>query len=385
MNNPLPPEKLKIFQTYASLFALALVAACVGWLFRRLIAPRMDFHNELWGPASLLVRGESPYNTASLNPNLPAAWFPMAIGFFFPLGWLSETLASQVWYVYSLLALCAMVLFTQGGRPTLFVTVALAVFSFFFPPVLNHLYLGQISITVTLCLVLAAYFMFRQRHWWAAFFVALSFSKPHLAILAVLGLCVYYFQLGGLKSALSFAGRVFVMSVALCLPLFVAYPNWIPDALEAMTQNPIWLYPSLFVVYRRNFAGWEFILWGSTVALILWIGWNLWKRIPLKHALSWSLALAPLASPYVGSWDFVILLPLFFLAFVNSNWKGKILLTLCYALNWIGMALVQSQPNSDNHFFWWVPLWLVGVIALVTKWKFTSDNPSAQIPRMNEY
>lgn len=368
-SDPLTQEKMRAFQAYASMFILGLVAVCAGWLFWRLITPRMDFYNELWGPATLLVRGESPYDTASLNPNLPAAWFPMAIGFFFPLGWLSETLALQVWFVFNILALCGLIYLAQGSKPSVFVTFILAVFCFFFPPVLNHLFLGQISITVTFCLALAAYFVDKDQRWWVAFFISLSFSKPHLAILAVLGLTYNYYRCGGLKAVLSFMGKVFVISILLCFPLFVAFPNWIPDAIESMMQNPFWLYPSLFVVYQRNFIGREYFLWGLSVALILALCWLLWSRKPVKNAFYWSLALAPLASPYVGSWDFVILLPLFFQTFISADWKRKIIITFSYILAWVGMALVQMQPSSDNHFFWWVPVWFVGVIALMTDWK----------------
>ncbi|RJP54468.1 MAG: DUF2029 domain-containing protein [Anaerolineaceae bacterium] len=361
--------KWEQFQAYSSIFILMLVAACAGFLFRSLITPGMDFHNELWAPTHLLVRGESPYDTASLNPNLPAAWFPMAIGFFFPLGWLSETSALQVWFAFGILALCALILLAQPGRPTIVNTLALALFCFFFPPVLNHFFLGQITITVTLCLVLAAVFAMRGNDWWTAFFVSMAFSKPHLAILAAFALCLHYYRIGRFKSVFLFAFRVLVMSLVLCLPLFIAYPNWIPDALEAMIQNPIWLYPSLFVVYKRNFPGWEFILWGLTLLLVLWVGWTLSKRKPLKETVYWALALAPLASPYVGSWDFVIILPLFFLTFANADWKRQLFLAFVYLLVWAGMAFVQVQANSDNHFFWWVPLLVVAAIASVTNWK----------------
>ena len=54
------------------------------------MVPRKDFYNELWGPAYLLVNGQSPYDTPILDPVLPAVWLPMAIGFFFPLGWLPK-------------------------------------------------------------------------------------------------------------------------------------------------------------------------------------------------------------------------------------------------------------------------------------------------------
>ncbi len=363
------PEEWTRFQSYASFPVLGLIALCATRLFWRLITPRKDFFNELWGPAYLLAHGQSPYDTASLNPNLPAAWFPMAIGFFFPLGWMSEMSAAQIWFLLSILALCGTILLAMGKARTILTSITLALFCFFFPPVLNHLYLGQISIIATFCVALAARFIEHDQPWRAAVVLALAFSKPHLAFLPMLGFCLHYFQRGGWKAVFAFGGKVALLSFAMTIPLFIAEPNWIPDALVSMRSNPFWLYPSLFIVYLRALPGWEWILWGLTLVFILGLGWFLWTRLPLKQATYWSLALAPLASPYIGSWDFVVLLPLLFLAFAEADWRRKIFLACSYLLAWIGMALVQIQPGSDNHFFWWVPLWFTAAIALVTDWK----------------
>jgi len=95
-------DQKNVFHENASIFILAVAAVFVSFLFWSVIRPRMDFYNELWGPDYLLVNGRSPYDTSSLNPILPAAWLPMAIGFFFPLGWFPETFALQVWYLFNI-------------------------------------------------------------------------------------------------------------------------------------------------------------------------------------------------------------------------------------------------------------------------------------------
>jgi len=33
------------------------------------------------------------------------------------------------------------------------------------------------------------------------------------------------------------------------------------------------------------------------------------------------------------------------------------------------MARVQMLAVSHNHYFWWVPLWFIGAVLLVTDWK----------------
>ena len=364
-----PFDHKNTFHTYASVFVLALIAVVVGLLFWNLMLPRMDFYNELWGPASLLVRGQSPYDTSSLNPVLPAAWLPMSIGFFFPLGWLPEKIALQIWYIFNIFEISLIVYFAQGKNRNLYNTVALALICFFFPLTFNHINLGQFSITVALCWVFAAYFLEKDKHWMSAFCIALALSKPHLGFLVLLGLSHRDYQRSGLRAMFSSWARILTMCLILCVPLFVAYPNWIPDAIVSMGSNPPWAYPSLYILFERYLGAWGYVLWGFTTLFVVGVNFWLWKKFPLKNVIYWSLALAPLITPYVGSWDFVVLFPLLILTYVNVDWKRKVFLWVAYCIAWFGMAQVQMQSVSHNHYFWWVPLWFIGAVVLVTEWK----------------
>lgn len=361
------------FHTYASILILALAAIAIGYLFWGLMLPRKDFYNELWASAYLLVRGQSPYDTAILNTNLPAAWLPMAIGFFFPLGWLAEEPALQTWYIYNILAVCFIIYFAQGRNINLFNTIALILICFFSPFTINHINLGQFSITAALAWVLAVCFLEKDRHWISAFFITLALSKPQLGFLAILGLSYSYFQNRGFRAMLILWGQIFVMCLILCLPLFIAYPNWIPDAIISMRANPPWLYPSLYILFERHLDEWGRILWGFTTLIVIFANFWLWKKLPIKNAVYWSLALALLATPYLGSWDFVVLFPLLALTYIHINWKRKVILWIAYSMAWYGMAQVQMLANSHNHFFWWVPVWFIGVLALLTKWKIQHE------------
>jgi hypothetical protein len=352
---------------------LALIAAVVGYLFWNLMLPRMDFYNELWGPASLLVRGQSPYDTSSLDPVLPAAWFPMSIGFFFPLGWLPEKLALQIWYVFNIFEICLIVYLVQGKNLNLFNTVALALICFFFPLTFNHINLGQFSITIALCWVLASYFLDRDRYWVSAFCIALAMSKPHLGFLIMLGLSYHEYQRGGLRRMSLLWARVLAMCLILCVPLFVAYPNWIPDAIVSMGSNPPWSYPSLYILFERFFGSRGHILWGFTTLIVIGANFWLWKKIPMRNVIYWSLALALLVTPYVGSWDFVVLFPLLILTYISVDWKRKVFLWVAYCLAWLGMAQVQKLAVSHNHYFWWVPLWFIGAAILVNNWRMNHE------------
>jgi hypothetical protein len=358
-----------IIDRYGALLALAAIGVLFAVQFKYLPKPRMDFYNELWAPAHLLVNGQSPYDTSSLDTNLPPAWFPMVIGFFFPLGWLPEEIALKTWFIFNIVVLSSIVLISQKGRWTVLNTTLLGIIFFVFPPTLNHLLLGQVAVLVTLCLLLAFHLMLQGHHWAASFLLALALAKPHLAMLAVLGMSWHYYRGYELKGMFAFWGRTAIVSIGLCIPLFIAYPAWIPDAIQSMLQNPAWSYPSLFVLFRRVDETLGTVLWGVSSLLVLWFASRLWKNQPPRQAFYWSLALTPLISPYIGSWDFVILLPMLGLAFTSIDWKRKGILLVSYVIAWVIMADIQAQEVSHNHYFWWVPIWFIVISTLLMDWK----------------
>jgi hypothetical protein len=364
--NKLSQAQLDAFHKYSSILALGFVAVLIASLFWRLMLPRMDFYNELWGPAHLLVQGKSPYDTASLNPILPAVWFPMAIGFFFPLGWVPETLALQVWFIFNIIELCLIVYLVQGDRRSLYTTVALALFCFFFPFVLNHLNLGQFSITVMLCLILAVYFAENRRDWLAAFFLALGLSKPQLGFLAVFGLSIFYFRQGGFGSLFRFGVQTALISLLMSLPLFIFHPVWIPDWIKSMQSNYTWLHPSLFSIFRQNLGNWGTVLWAALLIIGVGISFWLWIKSSPQIAMLWTLGITTIVTPYVWSWDFVLLLPIWMYLFTLPDWQRKALLVAFYAVAWYGTALIQSKTGSNNQEFWWVPIFFMGTLALTT-------------------
>ncbi len=364
------------FHFYSSILVLSLVAFFFALIYWNLLEPRKDFFNELWAPAYLLVHGKSPYDTSSFNPISPAAWLPMSIGFFFPLGWLGDDIALRIWFISSLLELGWMIFWVQGKFKPPYISFITGLIVFSFPPTLYHLILGQFSIAAMICLILAVHFVLMERDWVAAFLLALALSKPHLGTLAMLGLSYYYFQRGGSRALLLFWMRVLAMILVLCIPLFIAYPNWIPDALISMKANPYWSYPSLFILFERYLGAWGLGIWMIVVLVVIWIGFMLWRKLPPMHAIYWSLGLAPLITPYVGSWDFVVVLPVFIFTFIQVNWMRRVFLIFSFLFAWYGMYLVQNMEPSHNHYFWWVPVWFMLSAALVTSWNKVDATPN---------
>src|SRR5712692_2292721 len=81
---------------FAAVLLLAFAVGIVAFIKTPLFGS-WDFRNNLWGPAYLLVHGQSPYHISTLFENSNALWFPMAIGLFFPFGWLTQSEASNLW------------------------------------------------------------------------------------------------------------------------------------------------------------------------------------------------------------------------------------------------------------------------------------------------
>lgn len=324
-----------------------------------------DLHNNLWGPARLLVHGQSPYDTRVLQQPadiawLPAVWLPMAIGLFFPLGWLTVYQASQLWLIGSIGALIVTIWLGGGGqRPPLLPFALSGLAAFMFPPTLSHLGLGQFTILSTLALLLSTRFVTRPRYLLAGFLVAVALAKPQLGALVVPGLFIAYGRLYRLKGVLSFAGALVLWIILLIVPLWIAHPSWFSDFATALRQNQEWAQPSLFTLLRLQWRTMGWLLWGLLAVGLFCANVWLWLKHPPQNAVIWSLALTPLVTPYIWSWDFVLLVPLINLAVFNLALKSaRLLFGLGYVLCWCLIVWVRFNTDNSDHRFWWIP-WLI--------------------------
>jgi hypothetical protein len=345
---------------------LLVIAGAAFLVLIPVIRPKADFHNELWGPAQLLMRGESPYDTSALNPELPAVWFPMAVGVFSPLGLATESTASRIWLLLSLVELSLILWIAARKSPSTLLAPAAALLVLLFPPTIHHLSLGQFSITAALCLLLSAYFAGKGSEWPAAALLALGLSKPQLGVLAAFGLAVFYFRQGGIARALNFGMKTAFACLGMSLPLFAAYPNWVPDWIQSLQSNDAaWLHPSPAFILQEFLGDWGYLPWGLLTSAIFLACYRIWTGSPRETAMCWSLGLTPLVTPYIWSWDFVLVLPAWIHTFFHVSWRGKLFLFLTYLAGCLGMAVIQLSGDNNNSRFWWVPIWFIGTAALV--------------------
>jgi hypothetical protein len=352
-------------------FLLATIAVAVVWLVATSQIDGWDFRNNLWAPSYLLLQGESPYDLSNLYELGNPVWLPMAIGAFFPLGVLPLSQAAMVWRLASLGVIVGIVwIVSEQQRPSL-LPFALGLLAMaLYPRTIAHLQLGQFSLLAVLLYLLSLKLVQQRRIGWAALPVALALAKPQLGILAVMGLIILVYRRDKMRGLGRFFLAVGGWCLLLVLPLVLLYPGWLPDFLLALGRNPAWLQPSLFSVLPNWLGWWGWLIWGVLLLVMVGINGRIWWRRPGLVAMCWSLALTPLVSPYIWSWDFVLLLPLF--VWGIFHWRRRAtrgLLLVIYLVNWALMLWIILGTDGSDHRFWWGSWLLVAVMVAAWRWE----------------
>jgi hypothetical protein len=142
-------------------------------------------------------------------------------------------------------------------------------------------------------------------------------------------------------------------------------------------NNPAWAHPSSLFILQATFneigraLWWLLLLAGS--GLNLW----LWVRLPKREAMAWSLALTTLITPYLWSWDFVLLMPLFISYLYRkmprySTWFRYFGSTAC----WVVLAYMKITGYTSDELYWWVPWFLVGLILITSSLAWSTSKSS---------
>ena len=348
----------------AGIIVVGFVAGA-AWLVANSRIGGWDFRNNLWAPAYLLLQGESPYDLSGLYELGNPVWLPMVIGAFFPLGILPLSQAAMIWRLAGMAAIVGLVwLVAEQKRPSL-ILFAIGVLAIaLYPRTIAHIQLGQFSLLATFLYLLAVVLIRQQRLWLAALLVALALAKPQLGLLALMGLLMMVYRQQQAWGMVRFGLAIGGWCVLLTLPLFLLYPAWPADFLLALGRNPTWMQPSLFSLLPVWLGWWGWVVWAVLLVLVVGINGRIWQQ-PGLAAMCWSLALTPLVSPYIWSWDFVLLLPLFVWAlFKARRLEAHGLLWTGYLLNWGLMLWIVLNTDGSDDYFWWGSWLLVGIILL---------------------
>lgn len=340
-----------------------------------------DFRNNLWTPAHLLLQGQSPYDIAALFDASGAVWMPTIIGALFPIGLLPLQQATNLWFLVSIFSLLLLTWASANAKrpaPHLLAIALLA--SFLFPPTISHLQLGQFSLGIALLFILIVRWQDKTPPLLLAFLLTIALAKPQLAVLVLPGFLYAMYTTQGIRPLTQFLGQLAAVTVVLTIPLFIAYPNWLADFVIELQQNPTWDHPSSLRALTVLVPTFGLILWLILAATVFAINLRLWARLPRQEVVLWSLALTPLVSPYVWSWDFVLLLPLFIASLFQIKKVGALVfLLLGYIGCWVLIVNLALSGDVSNFHYWWVP-WLLGGIIVVARLGLKSPNFNANKP-----
>ena len=330
----------------------------VGW----------DFRNNLWGPAHLLTRGESPYDIKLLFDGSNSVWMPPIIGAFFPLGWLSKEIASNLWFMFNVILFVTTIGLSIPKRESPYPPgwlVAGLIALLLFPSLLSHLFLGQISIFTTCVLLIASHLTIQKKRFWlVGLLVVLSLAKPQLTPFVLSGIVIYLWD--DKPALIRFIRASLLWAIMLTIPLWLAYPNWLEGFMSALQSNPVWAQPSSLTILRAVFNDFGFIVWGVLCGAGLILNLWLWRKYPPQIAVLWSLALTVILTPYVWSWDFVLLIPLLTWSYFSAEKRTAKLAWLAgYIMCWLFFFHIRTTTDNNDVHFWWYG-WAMIAVILVT-------------------
>ncbi len=365
------------------LLAIVVLGLCIWFIPSKIFPVSWDFRNNLWGPAYQLLHRMSPYDIKVLFEISNAIWMPMLIGLLAPIGFLPLQWASNIWLLINLasLSLIVSILARQVQKNLIWtplIIIALAIF----PASISHFILGQVSLFICLVLLLLVIYRKRLNPIVIGLLLCLSLTKPQLLVLFLPAFLIIYFREQGMKKFLKVILYSFLWVFASCVPLFILFPHWIPDFLTNLSANNTWFYPSLYSFLISGSGSRQVAIGLSGLFLCIGLGISvlLLNRLQGNQSLLWILALTPIFSPIIWSWDFVLLFPFMtFMVFEKKSITSSWVLYGGYAICAIVYFAQRVTINSGDQSSVWVPLFL-NIVLLISYLRRDPNHASNYFP-----
>jgi hypothetical protein len=346
---------------------LFFIGLTVSWFLNTSYFLSWDFRNNLWAPAYLLLTGKDPYSVYQHFPGSNALWLPVTVGLFLPTGLLEAAVASNLWLLANIAMLGMVIWFVAGTNkisPSMFAKLLLVFF--LSPLVISHLYFGQVTIFFVLMSLLAVKWRQVGGGFLAGVLVAAALAKPQLAVLVLPGLIVSFWKDNKGQGTLSFLGGIVCGSFILSIPFWISNLQWWLTYLDALKLNPTWAHPNLFTVLQLTLGQFGLVIWILLFIVLSGINVWLWLRFIPEIAVIWSLGLTAVASPYLFSYDFVLLVPLIAWLIIRSRSLAQRLYLITGWLLSSGLMLwIRVSTDNDDRHYWWFPLFIFAWILLV--------------------
>ncbi len=368
---------MKRVRKTVTLLALVVVLALLPSLAPKNISVR-DF-TSYWIAGHQLVAHHNPYDTAFVLQQERAMGLigdkplvmrnpPWSLWFVIPLALLGHSSAWMLWLIVSVILLAAassLVWKMYGGDSTrrwipLLISIA-------FAPTLACLAVGQTAPVVLIGLALLLY-LHRRHEFWAGCALALTASKPQIALLFWLAVALWSLEHRRWKLI---AGAVSTIAVAIAIAFYFD-PHIFRDYRTMLATEPLGAQyvPTLGGWLRNSFRiGW--LQFAPAIAGLVWAAsyyahnhrdWDWKERMPIL------LLVSIVAAPYGWFFDEVIVLPALIaaaaIALQRDRRNARLFFLAFILLNAVALLeLVRGVLVVSSYYVWTPWAWLLIYIA----------------------
>lgn len=271
-----------------------------------------------------------------------------------PLALLPIEVAARLWFAINLIFMILFVWLATDGWPAQRRLISFLL-SIIFLPVLGALYVGQFVFPVLLGAGMLVYALPRERVWIASIGLFLLTFKPHIGGLVFLAVLVHLLlkRNSYTRRTLWTTGIILLLFFAASFFVDSAWPvHYIQTLFGFRDASPCEGSCITVPMVITSLLGVDFsqAVWVAVALLLGWIGLfirnrpKVWKKAPWLIAVSFCITL--LSSPYQYNYDFIVLLPSFFLlASIARNRSDWFWLALAYLLPWFGL-IFSRQGNQ---------------------------------------
>lgn len=318
-----------------------------------------DFYNNYWGPSNLLLSRHSPYDIKQLFPYTNSLWMPQFISAGLWLGFLEKEIAGKIWVFLNFVSFFFILFTMMKQKPNPIVLGILLIGLFLFPPMSTYFLFGQASLICIAFLLLSL----KTDSPLSPLFLILGLGKPQLGFLFLIGIILIVY-----KNGWYFFAKYILMCVAwmtlLLSPFFLLFPNWIQDFIQNFRTNAPWDHPTLFNILNKSLGYYGVMIWAVLLGISIIATILIWSKTEKHTAAAIILALTILVSPYLWSWDFVLLFPLIILTVLEGSKIKRYAILLGLGVTNIIFWKIRISGSISDVQNWTIPIILLGFLIL---------------------
>ncbi len=357
------------------------------WLGGRLASQGQDVYN-----STQWVGAHSVYGSTWI-PNLYYVYPLFTAILFIPLGLLPIEAAAFVWLLISFLSiLVSLVILLKLWKPLSWQkwVIPFTLVLCLFRPIILIFLMGQVGGLLLLLIVLAIYLISTGKPVFAHGLLAFLLIKPNIGVPLLGAYCVWLLWRGKWKNLAVLASA----SLALLLVPLLIDPIWIRNYIQvglykSQIDN---LYPTLrglagLVTENRVTA--TTLLWAaSSLALVVGVivvVKKLKKTITAAEMLCFSILICLLVTPYLRSYDFLLLLiPILYVILARVNPGSSITKPTLHLLGWgvFSLALLALATKLDHDI--WSVVFPLAVLSAFIMTLFSTEKKRVQATLLTE-